>query len=576
MLESKNTGKENELETEVDTNVNEEILNGLAEKDSKKIGADEKMPEEPTETAEENEADEAENSEETDETEDKKTPEETEELSETEEEPKKKKKGKKSNPFKTEKFRRGSMGFAFTIVFIALLVVVNVIFSVLEDKYPSMKIDLTSQKLNSLSESTKSVAENLTSDIEIYIIGEEDAIRNDQLYSSYNVKYSQLANLCDRLAENDKITVKYVDPDADPSFISQYSDDNLSSGMVLIKSDKRYRVLSVSDLFEINYDESYNAVNYTKVDGALANAMYLVDMDTVPVIAVDTGYGELLSDDYRTSLDDLLEGNCFEIKEFNLLTDDIPEDATMVMLLTPTTDLTDEDVEKLSNYLSTGDISHTLFVTGYPTAGELPNLSSLLEEWGLKMESGTVLVETDTSKTISSSATYMFVNATDDILTGTYSNLLAINAMPVDILFEENGDIKTYPLIETSSTVYTSTGETQSDPDTDTYTVAALAQKTDGDVKRNVVAYGDTNSLYAYMSNSTFGNADFILDLVQYCTDTSDTSVGLTVESTQTTTRDITASTATCVIVGLFVFTIAIPLVIVVLGIVVFVRRRHL
>ncbi len=571
MLESKKTDNEKELETEVDTKANEEILNELAEKENDEASAEMTAEDEAEEVAKIEEC--AEDIEKSDE--DKKEAEEIAETEEPEEEPKKKK-GKKSNPFKTEKFRRGSMGFAFTVVFIALLVVVNVIFSVLEDKYPSMKIDLTSQKLNSLSESTKSVAENLTSDIEIYIIGEEDAIRNDQLYSSYNVKYSQLANLCDRLAENDKITVKYVDPDADPSFISQYSDDNLSSGMVLIKSDKRYRVLSVSDLFEINYDESYNAVNYTKVDGALANAMYLVDMDTVPVIAVDTGYGELLSDDYRSSLDELLEGNCFEIEEFNLLTDDIPEDATMVMLLTPTTDLTADDVEKLNTYLSTGDISHTLFVTGYPTAGELPNLSSLLEEWGLKMESGTVLVETDTSKTISSSATYMFVNATDDILSGTYSNLLAINAMPVDILFEENGDIKTYPLIETSSTVYTSTGETESDPDTDTYTVAALAQKTDGDVKRNVVAYGDTNSLYAYMSNSTFGNADFILDLVQYCTDTSDTSVGLTVESTQTTTRDITASTATCVIVGLFIFTIAIPLVIVILGIVVFVRRRHL
>ncbi len=571
MLESKKTDNEKELETEVDTKANEEILNELAEKENDEASAEMTAEDEAEEVAKIEEC--AEDIEKSDE--DKKEAEEIAETEEPEEEPKKKK-GKKSNPFKTEKFRRGSMGFAFTVVFIALLVVVNVIFSVLEDKYPSMKIDLTSQKLNSLSESTKSVAENLTSDIEIYIIGEEDAIRNDQLYSSYNVKYSQLANLCDRLAENDKITVKYVDPDADPSFISQYSDDNLSSGMVLIKSDKRYRVLSVSDLFEINYDESYNAVNYTKVDGALANAMYLVDMDTVPVIAVETGYGELLSDDYRSSLDELLEGNCFEIEEFNLLTDDIPEDATMVMLLTPTTDLTADDVEKLNTYLSTGDISHTLFVTGYPTAGELPNLSSLLEEWGLKMESGTVLVETDTSKTISSSATYMFVNATDDILSGTYSNLLAINAMPVDILFEENGDIKTYPLIETSSTVYTSTGETESDPDTDTYTVAALAQKTDGDVKRNVVAYGDTNSLYAYMSNSTFGNADFILDLVQYCTDTSDTNVGLTVESTQTTTRDITASTATCVIVGLFVFTIAIPLVIVILGIVVFVRRRHL
>ena len=566
MLENKNT-EHDELETEVDTQTNEEII---AEATGKT-----ETSEEVAEPTAENEAGETtENAE----AEDKAEPEApSEELAEVAEEKPKKAKKKHKNPFKTEKFRRSSFGFLFSIIFIAVIVVINVLFSVLENKYPSMKIDLTANHLNSLSDSTKSVAENLNSDVEIYIIGDENSIRNDQLYSSYNVKYSQLANLCDQLAADyDKVSVSYIDPDANPSFISEYSDESLSSGMVLIKSDKRYRVLSVSDLFEINYDSSYNTVNYTKVDGALANAMYLVDMDTVPVIAVDTGYGELLSSDYRSSLDDLLEGNCFQIEEFNLITDDIPEDASMVMLLTPTTDLTEDDVTKLNNYLADGDSSRTVFVTGYPTAGDLPNLSSFLEDWGLSMQSGTVIVETDSSKTISQSATYMFVNATSDVLTGTYNNLLAINAMPVDRLFETSGDIATYSLIETSSTCYTSQGETQTDPDTDTYTVCALAQKTDGDVKKNVVAYGDTNSLYAYMSNSTFGNASFVLDLVQYCTDTSDTSVGLTIESTATTTRDITASTATCVIVGLFIFTIAIPLVILIAGIVVFVRRRHM
>lgn len=566
MLENKNT-EHDELETEVDTQTNEEII---AEATGKVETSEEVA--EPTAENEVNET--AENAE----AEDKAEPEApSEELAEVAEEKPKKAKKKHKNPFKTEKFRRSSFGFLFSVIFIAVIVVINVLFSVLENKYPSMKIDLTSNHLNSLSDSTKSVAENLNSDVEIYIIGDEDSIRNDQLYSSYNVKYSQLANLCDQLAADyDKVSVSYIDPDANPSFISEYSDESLSSGMVLIKSDKRYRVLSVSDLFEINYDSSYNTVNYTKVDGALANAMYLVDMDTVPVIAVDTGYGELLSSDYRSSLDDLLEGNCFQIEEFNLITDDIPEDASMVMLLTPTTDLTEDDVTKLNNYLADGDSSRTVFVTGYPTAGDLPNLSSFLEDWGLSMQSGTVIVETDSSKTISQSATYMFVNATSDVLTGTYNNLLAINAMPVDRLFETNGDITTYSLVETSSTCYTSQGETQTDPDTDTYTVCALAQKTDGDVKKNVVAYGDTNSLYAYMSNSTFGNASFVLDLVQYCTDTSDTSVGLTIESTATTTRDITASTATCVVVGLFIFTIAIPLVILIAGIVVFVRRRHM
>ncbi|MDO4458568.1 MAG: Gldg family protein [Clostridia bacterium] len=490
-------------------------------------------------------------------------------------------KKKKTNPFKTEKFRRSSVGVIFTAVFLAVLVVINVAVNVLESRYPSMNMDLTAEKLNTLSDDAKTAAENLTDKVEIFIIGEEQAIRDDLIYSNYNVKYSQLATLCDKLVEVNPsmISVKYVDPDADPAFISEYPDDSLSSGKVLIRSARRYKVLEISDLFAIDYSSDYTHYEYyTKVDSALANALYLVNMDKAPVVAMETAYNEMLSANYRTNLDTLLKDNCFTVKEFNIMTDGIPEDADVVMILTPTTDFAGEDIAKLEAWLEGGEKNHTVFVSSYPTVGELKNLNGFLNNRGIGFSTGNILVETDSSKRLSTSAAHMFVTAEDDLIPGNYSNLISANAVPVEILFDENDGIKTYPLITTSSTVYAQgyTSETDTDPETATAHTAVLAQKLNGDIQSNVIACGDTDSIYAYMGNSTFGNADFMLDLMQYVTDTTDTGVGLNINMTQTYVRDVVVSGRTIWIVGFGVLTVGLPLIILVFGIVVFVRRRHL
>ena len=69
-----------------------------------------------------------------------------------------------------------------------------------------------------------------------------------------------------------------------PQFISDYADDSLTTGKVMVKTDKRHKTLAVTDLFSIQQDSSTGQYNYySKVDGALANALYLVNLDTVPV-----------------------------------------------------------------------------------------------------------------------------------------------------------------------------------------------------------------------------------------------------------------------------------------------------
>lgn len=488
-----------------------------------------------------------------------------------------------------EKFKHGSLAVVFTVVFIAVIIVINVLVSALTTRFPSMNFDLTKESLNTLSDEATDVAKEIVNETTIYIIGSEDAIRGDEVYSNYSLKYSQVANLADRLHElNDKIKVEYIDPDMNPQFISDYAGDSLTTGKVMVKTDKRHKTLAVTDLFSIQQDSSTGQYNYySKVDGALANALYLVNLDTVPVVAFATGHNEMLTvSDNLSTFTGMLNDNNFEVKEFNMLTDEIPEDASIVVLGTPTTDYTSEELSKLEAYLGDEKMasSRTLYVMTAPNAGwsSMPNLSSFLAEWGMEPQSQEVL-ESNTNNTLYNMPYAIFANVTDSVLSKTYDNVVKVQAAPVKRLFTANNDISTYSVIETSDTAYLSNDEKVLEtPETDTYTILAFAQRymdNQGKICANVVVDGCAADFYdgsSLLGNSTFGNKDVTLDLIKNLTGTTDTRVGLTVNQTQTNTMDINASSAVTWSIGMMLFTIVVPVAVLVIGLVIFLRRRHL
>lgn len=488
-----------------------------------------------------------------------------------------------------EKFKHGSLAVVFTVVFIAVIIVINVLVSALTTRFPSMNFDLTKEGLNTLSDEATDVAKEIVNETTIYIIGSEDAIRGDEVYSNYSLKYSQVANLADRLHElNDKIKVEYIDPDMNPQFISDYAGDSLTTGKVMVKTDKRHKTLAVTDLFSIQQDSSTGQYNYySKVDGALANALYLVNLDTVPVVAFATGHNEMLTvSDNLSTFTGMLNDNNFEVKEFNMLTDEIPEDASIVVLGTPTTDYTSEELSKLEAYLGDEKMasSRTLYVMTAPNASwsSMPNLSSFLAEWGMEPQSQEVL-ESNTNNTLYNKPYAIFANVTDSVLSKTYDNVVKVQAAPVKRLFTANNDISTYSVIETSDTAYLSNNEKVLEtPETDTYTILAFAQRymdNQGKICANVVVDGCAADFYdgsSLLGNSTFGNKDVTLDLIKNLTGTTDTRIGLTVNQTQTNTMDINASSAVTWSIGMMLFTIIVPVAVLVIGLVIFLRRRHL
>lgn len=498
-----------------------------------------------------------------------------------------------------EKFKHGTAAVVFTAVFIAIVIAVNVIVSVLTTRFPSMNIDLTNEGLNSLSEDALNVAKGIERDTTIYLVGTEEKYREDQLYTNYNLKFSQVANLADRLQEvNGHIHVEFVDPDLNPQFISKYADDSLTSGKVVVESDLRHKTLDVNDLFAMKSNSQTGAYEYySQVDGALANALYLVNLDNVPIVAIATGHSELLSasSGYLDSFTGLLEDNNFAVETFDLLTEEIPADAQMIFFGAPTTDFTSEEIDKLAAYLDdeTMTASRTLYFACNPTQDweHMTNLSTFLEEWGLAAETN-VVVESDAANILSTytgDPRYIFthINETENenIITTTYDNLIMPNCAPITRLFTGNSSISTCSVVETSGSAYVLTsemmesGELPEDPETGTETVVALAQRymdNYGNVRAGVVLNGSAMSLMPnYLGNSTFGNAAFTTDLIKLLAGVNDTRVGLSIKQTQINTLDINASAQVINIVGV-VFAVVLPVAVFIVGLVIFLKRRHL
>lgn len=490
----------------------------------------------------------------------------------------------KENLLNKSKFKYGSASVAFTAVVIAIVIAINVVFSSLTTKFPSLDIDMTSEKLNTLSETAEEVAEDVTQETVIYFIGTEDEVKSNLYYSSYGFQYSTVAALAEKMAAaNSYISVVYIDPDLQPEFISAYASESLETSMVLVETEARYSVLSVNDLFTIETDDYGNETTYSTADGALANAVYIVNLETVPVIAVATGHDELFTTDYRYTFDSLMEDNGFQVVEFDIMTEEVPEEAQIIMISTPSTDYSVEEIAKIEAFLDDTSTDRALFVTAMPTQGDLPNLEAFLEEWGIAIGEGTVF-ESDSSRAMTNTPNMFLVDINTEIIEEEYSRIISYSSSPIEILFSANNDIVTYPLLSTLDSAYVVTGtdDDTDDIETDTYNTAVLSRRLNNvgnntTTYTNVIVMGDTYSLYYdFLSSSAFSNREVIVDVLQTATAIEDASVSLYVEQTETNILDITATWAVIQTVGLTICTIAIPLLILVAGLVIFLKRRHL
>ena len=311
--------------------------------------------------------------------------------------------------------RYGGYSALLTLMVIAIAIVVNIIVTDL-----NIKVDTTTEKLYSLSTNTEKVTKALTVPINIYILQEtgKEELRLKEIINKY-------INL------NNKITVTYKDPILYPTFANAYkktSSSTIPNGSVIVENRNtgKYKVLTPADLYETTTtDDNVVLLEGLIVENALTNALGYVSTDIDGTVYYTSGHNEL---DIPTGFKDAVGYANLSLSELNLLTAQMPSpENSIVLVFSPHTDFTKEELKKLTNFLDEGGKAMLFMDINMP---ELPNFNELLSYYSIAHDQG-LLIETDANYSQSSYPTYLLPGMSKHDIT----NSLRANKVPVIIPF---------------------------------------------------------------------------------------------------------------------------------------------
>ncbi len=274
--------------------------------------------------------------------------------------------------------RGGSYSLAVTALVLAILIVVNVFVSLLPAS--ATRFDISASKLYSITSNTKVVVNNLQQDVKLYWIvqaGEEDEVIETLLS-----KYDSLS---------DHISVEKRNPDVYPTFAQQYTDETVQNNSLVVECGDRSRYIGYEDIY-VQEPDLYSYAYSTSFDGegAITSAIDYVTTDELPVLYTLEGHGEA---ELPASFQDEVEKENIELRSLSLLTAyEIPEDAACLMIYAPQSDLSQEEADRLSDYVSGG--GKLLVLAGPTEDGTLTNLYGILRPYGVTPQDG-VVVEAD-------------------------------------------------------------------------------------------------------------------------------------------------------------------------------------
>jgi ABC-type uncharacterized transport system involved in gliding motility auxiliary subunit len=254
--------------------------------------------------------------------------------------------------------RYGANAAIYTIAFIGLLVAINYISTL-----HHTRLDLTSEKVYSLSSQSVNVVKGLKEPLKLYGFfqgGENPQAR--QLYEEF-AYYSP------------KLTFELVDPDKHPELAELYK-------------------VSVMGTTHLQYGgEKGEGTNLTELnEEALTNAIIRVTKKGKKVIEFLDGHGEADIDDAETQtgfgvIRKDLEGEGYEVRKLELAQlPKVPDDANLVVVAGPIKPIGQHEIDALNDYLKHGGKMIAMYRPQRPDNPiDEDAMVKLASEWGVKV-----------------------------------------------------------------------------------------------------------------------------------------------------------------------------------------------
>ena len=463
--------------------------------------------------------------------------------------------------------KNGSYTMVMSVIFIAVVIVINMIVSTIPSKYS--EIDISSQKLYSIGDETKEMLKNLEKDVTIYQIaqsGSED---------------ENIANLLKKYEDESKhIKVEQKDPVVNPKFVSQYTSDDLSANSLIVVCGDRNKVIDYNNMYETSIDYQTYSSQTTGFDGEgqITSAIGYVTSENLPVLYTVEGHGEK---DMDSSVKEDIEKANMDIKSLNLLTEgSVPDDADCLFIDSPSTDFSSDEKDAIIEYLENG--GKAMIFSDYTTE-DMPNFDAILENYGVQRVDG-VVFEGDNQHYAMQMPYYLVptINSTDasseTASAGYY--VLAPYAQGIKKLDDVRDTVTIESILTTSDQAYSKTDLNSSTIEKEDGDVegpfdlgVGITESLDDDKETQIVYYSTSNLMDSQTNQMVSGgNEKLIMESLKWMTDTEESaSVSIPSKSLEVSYLTITDYDAAF----WKICTIAlIPGLFLVIGFVVWIKRR--
>ncbi len=315
--------------------------------------------------------------------------------------------------------KRSIFTIIFSVVLIGVIIAVNIFSTTLAQKSDTT-IDVTTDDVNTLTFENKEFISSIENPVEIVVCATRAGYTGSEMtsyvYEAYYVQenatpdnyFNQTVTLLESYPKfNDKISVRYVDPQS-PSFReleSEYEVD-ITYGDILVRCTRPddsgkmttfESVITFEDIYELYdlssgtsgsmYGYSTYVITASNIETEVSSAMFTVAASSKKKIALLTNHStENAELAFTTALNDY---NFETVSLDSIVSTETLEGIDVVLLVAPVSDLSESELDALDEFLDNdGKRGKSFMVFGSNASPATPNLNEFLEEWGIKVEDG--------------------------------------------------------------------------------------------------------------------------------------------------------------------------------------------
>lgn len=435
--------------------------------------------------------------------------------------------------FSSRKFKMGG----FQTLMIAIVVIVVVVLNLLVGKM-NITVDLSSDKIYTLTDDTKNLVSGLSDDITIYYMVQDGN------------EATAIEKVLDEYARLSHIKVEKKDPVVYPNFSKTYTEDDISDNDVIVVNEAKdvSRHVAYSDMLVQSVDYStYSQTNSLDAEGQITAAIESITSTSTKKIYTTSGHGETDLDSEFTNI--LTKSNMTTDTIATSKADKIPDDCDILIINGPKYDFSDDEYKILYKYLQNG--GKGMFFLN-PLAEEQPNYKKLLSEYGVDAVDGYVV---DSDQCFSSNyPTYLAPTIEDHDITKDVSEntVIEVNAVGMTTQSNVRSTLTVEPLLKTSAAAFsrvdnkeTSIEKVSSDINGPFNVAVAITDQisdsTDSEEKATKIAvYG--SYFFAdksFTSSNQFGNRTMILNTLSWLSGSETSTLAIPTRSLDVQTVSI-------------------------------------